>query len=146
MVVVGLVIAAAAAGDVGIAGVVGAAAAAAAAADVGIEFEFEFEFEFGVEAQMFDIDEIEVFDESAAVEEEGVGGEIVDNGNVVGVVVIEHVGREVADTAGAAAGAAAGVETVVAVVGIDVFGRYIVDAGIDEGAEDYVGAALERRS
>ena len=64
---------------------------------------------------------------------------IVDNAN--GVVVIEDAEKEGLDTVVAAAG---GVEAVV--VGIDASERCIVNVDIDEEAEDYVGAVLEKRS
>ena len=142
MIVVGLVIAAVA-GGVGVAGAVDAVdavavAVAAVVGDVGIDFDSEF----GVGVPMFDIDEMVVGDEMEAATEEAeeeVSEEIVDNAN--GVVAIEDAEKEGLDNVVAGA---AGVE--VEVVGIDASERCTVDVDIDEEAEDYVGAALEKRS
>jgi hypothetical protein len=121
-------------GGVGVAGAVGVVDAAVGA-DAGIEPEPEFEFA-DVGATMFGI---EVVVDELEVTKEEEGEETVDIAN--GVVVIERAG-EGPDIVVAAVAAAAGVE----VVGNDAFGRYIVDADIDEEAEDYVGVALETRS
>ena len=121
MIVVGLVTAAA--GDVGVAGVVDVVVGA----DVGTEPEFEIELDVG--ATMFGI---EVVDELEVAKKEEVGEGTVDIAN--GVAVIEHAG-EGPDIV------VAGVEE----VGTDAFGRYIVDADIGEEAEDCVGVALEKR-
>ena len=140
MIVVGL---ATAAGDVVV--VAGAVDAVDAAVGADADIEPELEFGFAVEVTMFGI---EVVDELVVTKEE-VGEETVDIANEV--VVIEYaeegpdtvVAVAVAVAVVAAAGAAgAGV----AVVGIDAFARYIVDADIGEEAEDYVGVALEKRS
>ena len=136
MIVVGLVTVAAA-GDVGVAAGAVGVVDAAVGADAGIEPEPEFGFDVG--AMMFGI---EVVDELEVTKEE-VGEETVDTAN--GVVVIEHAGEGpdiVVGVVGVVVAAAAGVE----VVGTDAFAKYIVDADIGEEAEDYVVAALEKRS
>ena len=136
MIVVGLVTVAAA-GDVGVAAGAVGVVDAAVGADAGIEPEPEFGFDVG--AMMFGI---EVVDELEVAKEE-VGEETVDTAN--GVVVIEHAGEGpdiVVGVVGVVVAAAAGVE----VVGTDAFAKYIVDADIGEEAEDYVVAALEKRS
>lgn len=137
MIVVGLVTVAAA-GDVGVAAGAVGVVDAAVGADAGIEPEPEFGFDVG--AMMFGI---EVVDELEVAKEE-VGEETVDTAN--GVVVIEHAGEGPDIVVGVVgvvvAAAAAGVE----VVGTDAFAKYIVDADIGEEAEDYVVAALEKRS
>jgi hypothetical protein len=133
VIVVGLLVTAA--GDVGVAAV--GVVDAAVGADAGIEPEPEFEFDVGV--TMFDIEVVDEFE----VRKEEVGEETVGIAN--GVVVIERAAGEAPDivvVAVVAAAAAGGVE----VVDIDAFVRYIVDADIGEEAEDYVGAALEKRS
>ena len=136
--VVGGLVTAAAAGDVGVAGAVDVGAAAAAVVvgdgDAGIELDFEFD----VVAPVFGIGGREVVGGLQAAEG-GLGEETDDNV----VVVIEHAGREAADTAAAAAGVVVVVAGVV--VGMNAFERYTVGAGIDEEAEDYVGAASEKR-
>ena len=136
MIVVGLVTVAAA-GDVGVAAGAVGVVDAAVGADAGIEPGPEFGFDVG--AMMFGI---EVVDELEVAKEE-VGEETVDTAN--GVVVIEHAGEGpdiVVGVVGVVVAAAAGVE----VVGTDAFAKYIVDADIGEEAEDYVVAALEKRS
>ena len=136
MIVVGLVTVAAA-GDVGVAAGAVGVVDAAVGADAGIEPEPEFGFDVG--AMTFGI---EVVDELEVAKEE-VGEETVDTAN--GVVVIEHAGEGpdiVVGVVGVVVAAAAGVE----VVGTDAFAKYIVDADIGEEAEDYVVAALEKRS
>ena len=138
MIVVGPVTAA---GDVVVvAGAVDAVDAvdAAVGADAGIEPEPEFEFD--VEVTMFGI---EVVDELEVAKEEA-GEETVDIAN--GVVVIEYAEEGPDTVAVAVVAVAVAVAAGVEVVGIDAFARYIVDADIDEEAEDYVGAALEKRS
>ena len=136
MIVVGLVTVAAA-GEVGVAAGAVGVVDAAVGADAGIEPGPEFGFDVG--AMMFGI---EVVDELEVAKEE-VGEETVDTAN--GVVVIEHAGEGpdiVVGVVGVVVAAAAGVE----VVGTDAFAKYIVDADIGEEAEDYVVAALEKRS
>jgi hypothetical protein len=116
--------------DVGVAGVVDVANAAGVVGAAAAGTELDFDFGFGVGVMRFGIvvDGIEVTEE--------VSEETVDIEN--GVVVIEHVGTEVLDIVVAVAE--------VEVVDIDAFERYTVDVDIGEEVEDYVGAALEKRS
>ena len=140
MIVVWSVIAAAAAavagggGDVEVAGAVGVVDVAVGADGAGADIEPEPEFEFDVGVMMFGI---EVVDELEVTKEEEVDEETVDTANGV-----EYAGEGPDIAAAAVVVVAAGVE----VVGIDAFARYIVDADIDEEAEDYVAAASATRS